>query len=73
MIEEQVTPEMVFSNNKLYMKNAPVGKSVEVYSIIGNKIKEIKITSSEFEQELNLRRGIYIFKVGISVWKSVIK
>jgi len=73
MIEEQVTPEMSIFNNKLYLKNAPVGKNVVIFSIIGNKIKEIRITSPDFEQELNLRRGIYIFKVDDTVKKGVIK
>jgi len=73
-MEEQVTPEMNIIDNKLYLKNAPVGKRVEVISIIGNKVLDIKITNSVLEgYELNLRRGIYIFKMDGIVKKAVIK
>ena len=72
-IEEQVTPEMYVSNNKLFLKNAPVGKRVEIITIIGNKIREIQITASDFEYELNLPRAIYIFRMDGMVKKFVIK
>jgi len=73
MVEEQVTPEMWVSNNKLCLKNAPVGKRVEIITIIGNKIREIQITASESESELNLPRAIYIFRMDGMVKKFVIK
>ena len=73
MVEEQVTPEMYVFNNKLILKNAPVGKRVEVITIIGNKIREIQITNSEGEYELNLPRAIYIFRLDGMVKKFVIK
>jgi hypothetical protein len=72
-MEESVIPEMNVSNNKLYVKNAPVGKRVEIITIIGNKIREIPITKQEFEQELNLPRAIYIFKMDGMVKKFIIK
>jgi len=71
--EEQVTPEMNVYNNKLTIKNAPVGKKVVVFTIIGNKISDILITSSDFEHELNLPRSIYIFKMDGMVKKFFIK
>jgi len=71
--EQQVIPEMYVYNNRLYLKNAPVGKRVEVITIIGNKIREIQITSSELEYELNLPRAIYIFRMDGMVKKFVIK
>jgi len=73
MVEEQVTPEMNIINNRLYVKNAPVGKRVEVITIIGNKIREIQITGSEFDCELNLPRAIYIFRMDGIVKKFVVK
>jgi hypothetical protein len=73
VIEEQVTPEMYVSNNRLYLKNAPVGKRVEIITIIGNKIREISITASESDYELNLPRAIYIFRMDGMVKKFVIK
>jgi len=72
-MDEQVTPEMNVVNNRLIIHNAPVGKRVEVITIIGNKIRDILITSSEFEYDLNLSRAIYIFRMDGMVKKFVIK
>ena len=72
-MNEAVAPEINVVNNKLYVKNAPVGKKVEVITIIGNKVREIKITAVECEYELNLPRAIYIFKLDGVVKKFVIK
>ena len=72
-INETLTPEINVVNNKLYVKYASPGKKVEIITIIGNKVREIKITSTEFEQELNLPRAIYIFKLDGIVKKFVIK
>jgi len=73
MIEEQPVPYMNVVNGKLELKNAPVGKRVEVITIIGNKIRDILITSSEGTYELNLPRAIYIFRMDGTVKKFVIK
>ena len=73
-MEEQVTPEMNVVDNKLYLKNAPVGKRVEVISIIGNKVRDIQINSPVLEgYELNLLRGIYIFKMDGMVKKFIVR
>ena len=72
-MEEQVTPEMNIANNKLRLRNAPLGSQVKIFSIIGIMVKEIKITSSEFELELNLPRGVYLFRMDTMVKKGVIK
>ena len=73
VIEEQLTPEMFVANNTLYLKNAPIGKRVEIITIIGNKIREITITSSVIEYELNLPRAIYIFRMDGMVKKFIVK
>jgi hypothetical protein len=73
MITEALTPEMSVVNNRLYLKNAPIGKKVEIITIIGNKVREIQIKSPSDEYELNLPRAIYIFKLDGVVKKFVIK
>jgi hypothetical protein len=73
MIAEVIVPEMSVSNNKLYLKNAPVGKKVEIITIIGNRVRNIQIKSPNEEFELNLPRAIYIFKMDGLVKKFVIK
>jgi len=73
LIEEQNAFEMNVSDNKLKLKNGKVGKKVEIISIIGTKIKEIKITSPDLEQDLNLPRGIYLLRMEETVKKILIK
>jgi len=70
--EEVVVPEMYVANNRLTVKNA-VGKRVEIFTILGNKVKQIEIKSLDEEHELNLPRAIYIFKLDGIVKKFVIR
>jgi len=72
-VEEQVMPEMYVDSNRLYVKYATAGKRVEIFTIIGNKIREIQITGSEGIYDLNLPRAIYIFKLEGVFKKFVIK
>lgn len=72
-VVETTTPELYVSNNRLYIKNAPIGQQVEVFTILGNKVKEFKIDSKEVDFNLNLPKGIYIFKVKDTVRKIVLK
>ncbi|MDR1561498.1 MAG: T9SS type A sorting domain-containing protein [Dysgonamonadaceae bacterium] len=73
MVSEISPLEMNVSDNKLTLKNAPVGKQVVIYTIIGNKVRQIEIKSSNEEHELKLPRAIYIFKLEGVVKKFVIK
>ncbi|GHT58224.1 hypothetical protein AGMMS50239_02370 [Bacteroidia bacterium] len=73
VVEEIVMPEMNVANNKLTLKNAPVGRRVEIFTILGNKVRLIEIKSPDGEYELNLPRAIYIFKLDGVVKKFVIR
>jgi hypothetical protein len=72
-VEEIVMPEMYVANNRLTLRNAPVGRHVEVFTILGNKIKQIEIKSPDGEYDLNLPRAIYIFKLDGVIKKFVIR
>jgi hypothetical protein len=71
--EEIVTPELSVVNNVLYIKNAPIGSRLEIITIVGNKVLEIKIKTNNSNHELNLPRAIYIFKLEDVVRKFVIR
>ena len=74
-VEESVVPEMTMTmvNNKLQVKNAPIGKRIEIITILGNKVKEIEIKSADAEYDLNLPKAIYIFKLDGTVRKFIVK
>jgi hypothetical protein len=71
--EEIVIPEMYVANNQLTLRNAPVGRQVEIFTILGNRVKQIEIKSPEAIYDLNLPRAIYIFKLDGIVKKFVIR
>jgi hypothetical protein len=74
VVTDTLAPEMNVVNNKLTLKNAPVGKRVQIITIIGNKVKEIEIKSLDSEHDLSsLPKAIYIFKLEGVVKKFVIK
>lgn len=72
-VEETDSPEISVVDNKLYVKNARIGSELEVITIVGNKVKSIKMKTSQGEYELNLPKGIYIFRLEGVVRKFVIK
>jgi hypothetical protein len=73
IVEESTLPELNVVNNILYVKNAPIGKNVEIFTIIGSKEREIEMKATVVTHELNLPKGIYIFKLDGVVRKFVIK
>ena len=71
--EEILIPELSVINNTLYVKNAPIGEKLEIITIVGNKVLELEMKSSEATYTLNLPKAIYIFKLGGVVRKFIIK
>jgi hypothetical protein len=72
-IVEMTLPEINIINNVLYIKNVRIGTKSQIFSIVGNKIREIEMKSEDGVYELNLAKGIYIFKLEGIVRKFVIK
>ncbi len=60
-------------SNTLRVRNAPIGKKLEIYSIVGTKMKEIEMKSTSGEYPLDLPKSIYIVKLGGTVQKFVVK
>ncbi|MDR1369313.1 MAG: hypothetical protein LBJ72_04170 [Dysgonamonadaceae bacterium] len=73
VVDKNVIDITLIDSNRLSVKNAPIGKKLEVYSIVGNKVKEFDIKTSDGEYELNLPRSVYIVKLDGTVRKYVIK
>lgn len=71
--KEEPQPILSIVDSFLHVKNAPVGSKLEIMTVVGSKVKEIEIKNSDDSYELNLPRAIYIFKLGSTVRKFVIK
>lgn len=57
-------------NESLQLQNVAIGTVLEIYSIEGKKVQQAIVTSSFFQLE-NLKKGIYIVKVGTLSTKIV--
>ncbi|MCF0235422.1 MAG: T9SS type A sorting domain-containing protein [Bacteroidaceae bacterium] len=58
---EEVT--MTVANGRVRVQNAE-GATLDIYNITGVKVQTHRIDSNDKSIQLNLDRGIYIFKVG---------
>lgn len=57
----------------LQLQNATVGEKIQVLSIVGVRVFEKRIESSNQEFQLDLPKGYYIVKIGNVVRKISIK
>ena len=55
------------------MANAPIVSKLEIYSVVGIKVKEIEIKQSTAEYTLNIAKGYYIIRIGETVRKVAIR
>lgn len=61
------------SGTTIRVENAIPGSTMEVYDILGVKITSVRIDTADKTVTLNLPKGYYIFKIGNTVRKVVIK
>lgn len=57
----------------IHIQNAPSGSTLEVYSVVGIKVKEIKLKERDGKYPVNIPRGYYIARIGETVRKIVIR
>ena len=69
---ERVVEMQVFGN-KITIDNAPIGKKIEIFSIVGLKVTEIEIKTSFGEYTLNVPKGYYILRLNDTVRKVAIR
>jgi hypothetical protein len=69
--ESGVTISM--KGNILQLQNATVGEKLEILSIVGVRVFQKKIESTNQEFELDLPKGYYIVKIGTVVRKISVK
>ena len=70
---EPVSLTITVSGTTIRVQNATPGSTMEVYDILGVKITSVRIDPADKTVTLNLPKGYYIFKVGDTVRKVVIK
>lgn len=67
------TIEISAYENRIQVTNAPVGSILEIYSVVGIKVKEIVIKQSTAEYPVDIAKGYYIIRIGDTVRKIAIR
>jgi len=70
---QETTLSVILTGKTLQLQNATVGEKMEVLSIVGVRIVEKKIESTNPTFTLELPKGYYIVKVGTAVRKISVK
>lgn len=71
---DEVNPiEITAYENRIKVENAPVGSRLEIYSVVGIKVKEIEIKQPTGEYLVDIAKGYYIIRIGDTVRKVAIR
>lgn len=65
--------EISYYDNHIKVSNAPVGSILEIYSVVGIKVKEIEIKQANAEYTVNIAKGYYIIRIDDIVRKIAIR
>lgn len=71
--KEPASVEISAYDNKIVVENAPVGSKLEIYSVVGIRVKEIPMKQSSGEYTVDLAKGYYIVRIGEIVRKISIR
>ena len=72
--QEDPSPiEITAYENRIKVENAPVGSILEIYSVVGIKVKEIEVKQSTAEYVVDIAKGYYIIRIGVTARKVAIR
>ena len=60
-------------DNKIVVENAPAGSKLEIYSVVGIRVKEIPMKQPSGEYAVDIAKGYYIVRIGDTVRKISIR
>jgi hypothetical protein len=73
VVSQDAALTVIQSGKTLQLQNATIGDKLEVLSIVGVRVYEKKIDSTNQVLNLDLPKGYYIVKVGNAVRKISVK
>lgn len=71
--KEKDSVEISAYDNKIVVENAPAGSKLEIYSVVGIRVKEIPMKQPSGEYTVDLAKGYYIVRIGDTVRKVSIR
>lgn len=72
-LQEPQPVEISVQDNRIIISNAPIGSTLEIYSVVGIKVREIEMKQSSGEYPANIAKGYYIIRIGDTVRKIAIR
>lgn len=75
-VTQEKTPdpiEISAYDNKIVVENAPAGSKLEIYSVVGIRVKEIPMKQPSGEYTVDIAKGYYIVRIGDTVRKISIR
>jgi hypothetical protein len=69
--EEQI--EISVTDNRITVTNAPPNSTLEIYNVVGIKVREIELKESNGEYVVNIAKGYYIVRISEIVRKIAIR
>ncbi|GHT41297.1 hypothetical protein AGMMS49965_10870 [Bacteroidia bacterium] len=73
IVGEVPPPELNVTDNVVHVRHAIVGSKLEIFTIVGNRVRLIEMKTTDEFYPLNLPKGIYIFKLENTVRKFIIR
>lgn len=71
--KEPAPVEISAFDNKIVVENAPIGSKLEIYSVVGIRVKEIVMKQPSGEYTVDIAKGYYIVRIGDIVRKVAIR
>lgn len=65
--------EISVHDGRIIVANAPKGSVLEIYSVVGIKVREIEMKQSSGEYPVNIAKGYYIIRIEDTVRKIAIR
>ncbi|MDR1645183.1 MAG: hypothetical protein LBS05_05090 [Tannerellaceae bacterium] len=65
--------EVIATENRIKVTNAPVGSRLEIYNVVGIKVVDIEMKQPNGEYVVNIAKGYYIIRIGETVRKVAIR
>ena len=73
VIDVTLPVEISVFENRIRVENAPVGSKLEIYSVVGIKVKELEVKQPSGEYVVDIAKGYYIVRIGETVRKIAIR
>lgn len=70
---KQDSIQITVTDNRISVVNAPVGSKLEIFSVVGLKVREIEMKQASGEYVVNISKGYYIIRIEETVRKVAIR